>query len=153
MPHQDLGPQSIPEQEIEDLAQVTGHQSFLALAKWLRGNREATLAEIRERADHQDKILAELKEGQAAQARELREVKQDGKITKEQAKRTNGRVTDLEMDKRIAEALRKERAETLRKAGEERDRRGEWERLGAGAFLGAFGIGLVTLILHLVGAA
>jgi|SRR6185312_11517618 len=127
----------IPEQEIEDLATTTGHSSWLALARWLRVNREATSELIASRSDRQDRVLEDL-------VREVREIKREGKDTNEQAKKTNGRVTDLEMERRINQALAK-------RDGERAQSKGDWEKLAAGAFFGAIGIGLVDLIVHFVG--
>ena len=127
----------VPEQEIEDLAATTGHTSFLAFARWLRRNREDLASTIRERSDAQDRVLADL-------TREMREVKQTGLETKEQAQKTNGRVTDLEMKDRIKRALEEQSAE--REASHS-----DWAKVGAGAFIGSMTIGLVDLIVHFAG--
>jgi uncharacterized coiled-coil protein SlyX len=131
-----------PESEIEKIAKASGHATFIALAEWLKANRESLKedldqrnAELDKRFDKQDRALDDLK-------RELSEVKLDGKETKTQAKLTNGRVNEFEVEKRITAALQKEHEV----------RATFWDSWGK-VFAGAFVVGAISLILHLAGAA
>ena len=127
----------MPEKEIEALAERTGHNTFKVFAEWMKENREAWERHL------------------AQQDRKLEEIHTE-------VRRTNGRVTTLEKQTELVEALsvnkkewEAERSEHEREAAKDRatlevrhsDR--FWKVAQTGATL--FGGGLIGYFGHLAG--
>ena len=97
------------------------------------------VAQIIARLDEQDKAAAETR-------RDITEIKNTASRVEGQVTQTNGRVTALER-----ESIERRAREAVVKS--ELDARGLSRREYTAAALGAIGIGAVTLLLHLAGAA
>src|SRR5215472_3139065 len=70
----------MPESKLIELAEGTGHKSFLVLAEWLKDNRES----IERRLDKQDERL---------------------ELIYAEARATNGKVRDLEKERELTKTL------------------------------------------------
>jgi hypothetical protein len=114
------------EEEIAALPRGSQQNSFRVFAEWLKDNRKS----IEMRLDQQDKMLIEIRQ---------------------ETKRTNGRVTDLERDVALSKALADGKDEwdsELQEEHETKSRRWEGRAIALSGFLGG---GVVGALGHVIG--
>lgn len=111
------------EDRIADLPRGAAQRSFQVFAEWLKDNRKS----IERRLDSQDEVLSEIRH---------------------ETKRTNGRVTDLEKDVALQQALAQGKHEWDTELAEDHEKRSSrWEHRAIAA-VGVLGGGVTVALGH-----